>query len=122
MPLYEYQHPNKEEKRVYVIQKMDDVHEYFDENGLKWNRVFGIPNARIDGEIDPFSERAFKEKTKDFKGTIGDLYDMSQELSEKRAKKRGGVDPVKDKSIKDYEKKTKKKHPNATKKKDKIII
>jgi hypothetical protein len=121
MPLYEYEHPKTQERKV-LVQKMNDVHEYVDESGIKWARVFGIPNARIDGEIDPFSENAFREKTKNFNGTIGDLYDMSQELSEKRAKKRGGVDPVKDKTIKSYEKKTQKKHPNAIKKKDKIII
>lgn len=121
MPLYEYQHP-KTKKKISVIQSMSEPHQYIDELGVKWDRVFSIPNASIDSQIDPFSEQAFKEKTKNFKGTIGDLYDMSKELSEKRAAKRGGTDPIKDKSVKEYEKKTKKKHPTAYKKKDKIII
>jgi hypothetical protein len=121
MPLYEYEHPNTKERKV-LVQKMNDVHEHTDEHGIKWNRIFEAPNARIDGEIDPFSENAFKEKTKNFNGTIGDLYDMSQELSEKRASKRGGIDPIKDKTVKDYEKRTQKKHPNTVKKKDKIVI
>jgi hypothetical protein len=121
MPLYEFEHPETKQ-RLLVIQKMNDSHEYTDERGVKWNRVFGVPNARIDAEGDPFSERTFLEKTKNFKGTMGDLYDMSRELSEKRAQKRGGKDPIKDKAVKAYEKKTQKPHPLATKKSKKIEI
>jgi hypothetical protein len=120
MPLYEYEHP-KTKRRVTVIQKMTDVHEYI-EDGVKWNRVFDVPNASIDSQVDPFSEKQFMEKTKNFKGTMGDLWDMSAELSEKRAQKRGGIDPVKDKAVKTYEKKTQKKHPFSVKKKTRIEI
>jgi hypothetical protein len=121
MPIYEFEHP-KTKKRLLVIQKMDDVHEYTDERGVKWSRVFGIPNAKIDADIDPFSERAFMEKTKNFKGSVGDLFDMSRELSEKRAIKRNGKDPVKDKTVTTYEKKTQKAHPLKQDKKKKIEI
>ena len=40
------------------------------------------------------------------KGNFGDMFDYSKELSDRRAKDHGGVDPVKEKYFKNYEKKT----------------
>ena len=49
--------------------------------------------------------------------TVGDMWDLSKDMSEKRAKK-AGKDPVKEKYFKDYEKKRKGvKHDNDPKKK-----
>lgn len=93
MPCYLYRNPETDEV-IEVFQKMTEKHEYFDEDGLEWKRVWTVPQASIDTEIDPFSETAFLEKTKG-KGTIGDLQDRAQELSEKRKKIRGdGKDPI----------------------------
>jgi hypothetical protein len=48
---------------------------------------------------------------------MGDMLDKSQELSQKRADKNGGVDPVKDKFFKDYSAQRKgAKHPDEKKK------
>ena len=44
------------------------------------------------------------------KGSVGDMLDYSKELSEKRAESNGGVDPVKQKYFKNYEKKNGVKH------------
>ena len=38
------------------------------------------------------------------KGTFGDMMDYSSELSQKRAEKAGGIDPVKKKHFENYEK------------------
>lgn len=90
---------------------MNDEKEYI-ENGEKWTRLFTTPNASIDTKINAFSSKDFVEKTKSKKGmTIGDAFDESQRLSDER-KKIHGFDPIKDKEIKKYEKKTKKKHPH----------
>lgn len=99
---YFYKNPNSEEV-IEVSQGMNDVHEYIDESGLKWDRVWTVPYASIDTHIDPFSSKQFVEKTKG-KGTIGDLFDRSAEMSAIRAEKRGGVDPQKEKYEKDYAK------------------
>lgn len=99
---YSYKHPDTEEI-IEVTQGMNDVHEYIDEYGMKWERVWTVPYAAIDTQIDPFSSKQFVEKTKG-KGTIGDLFDRSAELSHIRAEKRGGVDPTKEKYEKDYAK------------------
>lgn len=71
--------------------------------GDKWTRIFTIPQAAPNGlkPIDPRSSKQFVEKTGAMKGTVGDMLDLSKELSEKRAEKMG-TDPVKDKFYKDY--------------------
>tara|TARA_B100000959_G_C14651955_1_gene488717 strand:- start:422 stop:652 length:231 start_codon:yes stop_codon:yes gene_type:complete len=55
----------------------------------------------MDSKIDPFSSKSFADVTRDKKMSVGDLWDMSAEMSEKREQKVGGKDPVLDK----YEKK-----------------
>ena len=102
MPIYVYKHPDKEEY-VEVLQGMNDEHVY-EQDGLAWERVFLAPNASIDSDADPFNSRQFLENTAAKKGTVGNMLDYSKELSETRAQKNGGVDPVKEKYYKNYSK------------------
>lgn len=113
MPIYLYQHP-KTKKTKEVIQGMVEEHTFVDDKGVKWNRIFTVPQAVVDGRINPFSEADFVKKTGNGKNQkVGDLWDRSKELSEKRAAKNGGVDPIKDKFLKEYSKKRKgKPHPS----------
>lgn len=104
MPVYLFKNPNTEEI-VHVVQSMNDDHEY-SENGVKFERVFTIPNATIDDNIDPNSSQAFIEKTGKMKGTLGEIWDYSQELSNKR-KKMYGEDPVRQKAESKYSSKRK---------------
>jgi hypothetical protein len=101
MPLYVFEHPETKEK-VEVIQKMNEDHSYVDKNGVKWNRVFQIPNASIDTGVDG-SKESFMNYTANKKGTIGDLWDASREASEKRVKQHG-YDPVKKEHFQKFEK------------------
>lgn len=114
MPYYLYEHPTTKEIKE-VFQHMNDVHEH-SEAGLKWMRVFAKPQAVTNSisNMDPFSAQQFVDRTRDMRGgTLGDLWDISSDLSNKRAKK-AGKDPVKDKAVKAYEKKCGgKKHPHA---------
>lgn len=90
--IYIYKHPDKE---VYidVDQLMTDEHVYFDSDGLKWDRVWTVPNMAVDTKINPFSEKQFLDKT--YKpGKYGDLLDRSKEWSQMRAEKNGGIDPI----------------------------
>lgn len=114
MPLYLFQHPKTKEIKE-IVQGMNDEHTYA-EKGVQWERVFTVPQATIDAEIDPFSQRQFVDKVGVTKGKMGDVWERSAELSAKRAAKRDGIDPVKEKHYSDYEKKTKgKKHPGKVK-------
>jgi|TARA_R110002167_G_C12404299_1_gene627260 hypothetical protein len=108
MPIYIYKHPTKDNYEE-VIQRMDDVHSFF-KDGLEWGRVFLVPHASISSNADPFNSNSFIEKTGKMKGTVGDMISYSEELSEKRAEKHGGQDPVRQQHFKNYEKDVGKKH------------
>ncbi|NVM34334.1 MAG: hypothetical protein HWN81_01985 [Candidatus Lokiarchaeota archaeon] len=103
-PIYIYKHPELEEYTE-VVQGMNDKHVYFDSEGLEWKRVFTIPNASIDSQIDPYSSKQFVESTANKKGSFGDMMDYSKEMSQKRAEANGGIDPVREKTFKDYSEK-----------------
>ena len=113
MPIYLYKNPNTGEV-IEVLQKMKDKHEYIDEDGLSYERVWAIPNANIDTNIDAFSEKDFVEKTRNKKATMGDYWDMSKEMKEKREQKTGAPDQVQKKYMEEWSNKRKgKKHPST---------
>jgi hypothetical protein len=100
MPSYLYRHP-KSGKTVEIFQSVNEPHIY-SENGVEFERVWTVPQASFDTNIDPFSSQAFVEKTgKPNKITVGDLWDRSAELSAKR-KEKLGRDPIKEKHEKQY--------------------
>ena len=108
MPTYTFLNPHTEEE-IDVIQSMKEPHVYVDENGLEWSRKWTSPNATIDADIDPFDKQAFNRKVDGVtaeRGTMGDLWDRSKELSEKR-KQKLGYDPVKSKYLDQYSKERK---------------
>jgi len=114
MPIYVYKHPDEEEFRE-VLQGMNDEHVY-EEEDVEWKRVFLSPNAAIDNSIDPFNNQQFIDATYKKKGTVGNMMDLSAELSSKRAEKAGGIDPVKEKFYDNYSKERKgAEHPNRIK-------
>ena len=100
-PEYLYEDPETG-KVISVIQGINDEHKY-EEDGRQFERVFTSPNASIDTKIDPFSKSDFLDKTKNKKGSVGDLWDASKEASEERTK-RLGSDPVKKEHFKKYSK------------------
>jgi hypothetical protein len=116
MPLYLFRHPESGET-VEVIQRMCEEHTYSDKDGVEWKRVWTVPQVGADRKIDPFSSSDFLKVT-DKPGTVGDLWDRSAELSEKRADKNGGVDPVKEKFFTNYSK-TRKGKPHISQWKEK---
>ena len=101
-PEYLYEDPETG-KVVSVIQGINENHTY-EEDGKKFDRVFTSPNASIDTKVDAFSKSDFLEKTKNKKGTYGDLFDASKEASLKR-EERLGHDPVKQEHFKKYSEK-----------------
>lgn len=112
MPLYIYEHPESGE-RVEIVQHMNEKHEYI-KDGVEWKRVFDVPQATIDNlsNLDPFNKQQFLDRTSKLRGiTQGDLWDVSAELSRKRAKKMG-KDPVKEKAAAKYRHRTGKPHPH----------
>lgn len=114
MPLYTFQNPDNEDEIEEVYFKMNDEKKHI-VNGVEWNRIYTKPNASIHTQVDPFSLNDFRKATTNKKLTVGDLMDKSAELSEKRAEKNNGLDPIKEKMYSDYEKTTGKKHADVKK-------
>ncbi len=112
MPIYLYKGPDGEVKEVF--QSMNEEHVY-GEDGIQWVRIFCIPQASFDVKIDPFSSTDFREKTGKKRGTVGDLWNTSKELSLKR-ESIAGQDFIKEKHLDNYEKKRKRKHPERREK------
>lgn len=85
MPIYHY---TNGKKTVAIFQGMNDEHSY-SENGEKFERVWSAPETSVDTKWDALNPEDFKKKTASKKGTLGDLFDKSLELSQQREKKCG---------------------------------
>ena len=112
MPLYLFENPETKEV-VEILQGMNEEHKYSNRDGLEYIRLYTAPFYSIDSRIDPYSSKDFAEKTRNKKGTIGDLLNESKELSEKR----GGQsnDPVLKTFLSSYEKDKGVKHSSQIK-------
>jgi len=113
MPEYLYQHPT-DGKTICLIQRINDKHEYIDAKGVKWNRIFTAPQINAQEKLSVNStEKDFVRVTSSQRGNVGDLFDRSEELSDKR-KKVYGKDPIKNEYFKNWSKKRGgKKHPKS---------
>lgn len=118
MPTYIYENPRTGEIKE-VFQKICEPHTYSDSNGLMWNRVFTKPNAAVDTRISSINPNEFVSKTRGKNYSVGQLWDMSAELSEKRGGMTG-QDEVREKAEQAYVAKTGKPHPHSKKKKSKF--
>lgn len=114
MGLYLFRNPVTGEVKE-VSQKMDSDHVYV-EGDIKYERVFVNPQASIDTKINVFDKNDFLNKTRDKKGSLGNLFDLSKECSIKREEK-AGKDSLKDEYYKNYTKRRTEKsiHPDKIK-------
>lgn len=115
MPIYSF--INDETKQtIDIFFHMNDEKKFIDPEGKQWRRIFAVPNAAIDCKIDPYSKTEFVEKTRNKKGSVGDLMDESARLSKIRAEK-NGRDPIKEGFLKKYKKDTGKDYKSLDKNK-----
>lgn len=113
MPLYLFSNPKKPKEIIEIFMGMNETHEYI-KNGIKWNREWTKPTAATDTNWNENSSHDFVEKTAKKKGSIGDMIDLSKELSEKRAHKLGvSRDPILQKKYDTYRKETRGKRHHA---------
>jgi ABC-type Zn2+ transport system substrate-binding protein/surface adhesin len=103
LPLYTFHNKITGETKD-IVMSMNDEHRYIDDSGYEWERVWYSPAANTDTVVDPNSANSFKDVTKKKKGNLGNLFDYSRELSEKRAKIYDGVDPLRTKAISEHKK------------------
>jgi hypothetical protein len=98
---------------------MSEPHVHKDASGVEWERIFSIPQAAFNTQISPNNRQEFIDKTRGKNYSIGQMWDMSAELSEKRGGS-SGQDEVRMKAEAAYAKKTDGKiHPHAKVKKKK---
>tara|TARA_X000001036_G_C20537368_1_gene748822 strand:+ start:359 stop:739 length:381 start_codon:yes stop_codon:yes gene_type:complete len=102
MPLYTFSHPRTGELKD-VFFNMNDEKFFTDEDGVEWNREYSSPELNATGSTDAWNSKQFVEKTGKG-GKLGDMLDMSADLSKERASQNGGVDPLKEKYYKKYSK------------------
>jgi len=111
MPFYQFINPETEDL-IEIMQGMKEDHVYIDENGLEWERVWTIPQASFDTQIDHNDKNGWVRKMENKRITVGEMEAQGEELSRKRAKENGGEDPIRKKYFKDWSKARKgKKHP-----------
>lgn len=85
--------------------------------GVAYKRVYSAPLAAVDTSHGDATKEDFKRLTTNKKGlTVGQMWEMSAEMSQHRADKNGGVDTVKESFYKNYEKEVGKPHPDIEKK------
>jgi hypothetical protein len=101
MAVYTFQNPETGET-IDIVQPMNEKHVYFDKDGKEWDRVFFPVSFAFDTKIDPHDAQAFIRKTEKG-GTIGDITDLSKEMSERRGGEKN--DEIKVKFDKDKKKK-----------------
>ncbi len=107
-----------------VEMSMKNYQPYKGEDGTEdnWQRVYEVPQVNMGvstaKSIDPWDNNSFVNRTKEMKGSYGELLDHAKELSDKRAKQSAtGEDPVKRKYLDNYSKeRCGKKHVSEMKK------
>ena len=102
--IYIYRNPNDSEEFIEVSQGMNEPHVYFGADGNQWQRVFTSPAMIMGAKINPFSNKDFLQKSKNFT-TIGQALDLSAEMSSMREEKLGAADPIKVKASEKFYKK-----------------
>lgn len=102
MPYYCFQHPETQEVKDLFFH-MNDNKIHIDENGTEWKRLFLPTLGAVDTVWDANSSQDFANKTRNKKGTLGEIMDKSKELSQQRESKEG-FDKVKNKFYENYSK------------------
>jgi hypothetical protein len=104
----------KKEKDFYFSMKeAPKFGEVIEIEGEKYKRIItSAPAGFVHSGNDLFSSKDFVEKTGKQKGNVGNVLDEAKELSQKRAEKAGGVDPIQKNWFKNYsDKRQGRKHP-----------
>jgi hypothetical protein len=101
MPQYTFLNEETNET-IDVIMSMKEPHVYIDKDGKEWSRVFYAGQASVDSHYNCWSQQKFLEKTNTPRATMGDIFDRSAELSEKRKQETGHTDPIREAAEKKY--------------------
>ena len=95
MPLYTFTNKNKSQDIFYNSKDVPSIGSEIIIDGKVWIRAATIPNYAIDeiGKINIDDPKDFVRRTANHKGNLGELYDLSAQLSEER-ENRDGTDKI----------------------------
>jgi hypothetical protein len=98
MPVYDF--ASSEDKTISVLVRLDEpdlARQVQVQDGVTYRRVYSAPLAARDITKGSLTQADFNRCADGKNLKVGDLWDMSQEMSKHRADKNGGRDPVKEK-------------------------
>lgn len=107
MPLYDFEHVESGEIiTVHLdLKQPQAAYQKQERDGKVYRRIYTVPNAAQNILAGTLTQDDFRRVTTDKGLTVGKMQDISREMSADRAAKNGGLDPVKEKFYKDYERK-----------------
>ena len=66
-------------------------------DGVTYKRVYSAPRAAVDNQKGSLAQQDFNRVTQNKNLKVGDMWNIAREMSQDRADKNGGYDPVKEK-------------------------
>jgi hypothetical protein len=87
------------------------------EGGVEYRRVYSAPLAAKDTKVNDATKSDFMRSTEGKKYTVGEMWEISQEMSEHRKAKQG-EDKVEQKFHEEYKKQNHADHPDVIKRRE----
>lgn len=117
MPVFEFQEEATGEIISVLVRhtEPDEARRVQIQDGKTYKRVYAAPMAAKNMIKKDCSKEDFTRVTSDKNLKVGEMWKISEEMSQERASKNNGLDPVKEKFYKDYEKKNNAKHQDVIK-------
>lgn len=98
MPVYSF--ASLEGKEISVLVRLDEpdkARQVQIVDGVTYKRIYSAPLAAVDTVKGSLEQRDFNRVTQNKNLKVGDMWEISQEMSKDRADKNGGYDPVREK-------------------------
>lgn len=114
MPVYSF--ASAEGKEISVLVRLDEpdkARQVQIVDGVTYKRVYSAPRAAVDTQKGSLSQEDFNRVTQGKNLKVGDFWSISQEMSQDRADKNGGYDPVREKFYEKHQKEFGKPHKDV---------
>jgi hypothetical protein len=115
MPVYDYADPatGKIISVLVTLTEPDSARHTQVQDGVTYNRIYSAPLAAMDTQKGSMTQQDFNRVTQNKNLKVGDFWEISKEMSQDRADKNGGYDPVKEKFCEKHQKEYGKPHKDV---------
>lgn len=120
MPVFNFQHESTGEVISVLVKhtEPDESRHVQIQDGKTYKRVYAAPMAAKDTKKKDCTSADFTRITAEKNLKVGEMWEISREMSQERASKNNGVDIVQENFYKDYEKKNGGKHQDVIKREE----